>query len=348
MTITNRFQRIGAIGAAAVLVFSLAACSSGQEEASASSTDSSAAAPAGADEVLKITYIQKQGDQQYFVDEAEGAKAQAEELGNVEVTMVDVGTDSNAAITAVNTAVAQGADGVAIVVPDAKIGPQVGQILDKAGIPYVASDDPFELADGTAAPWVSIDSLTMGQQVGEKAGELYVAAGWSADDTRIISVLQEDLGVCQDRETGQLEKFTEIAGETPDVVRVGTDNSTPTALSKTGAAITANQGVKHWVVIGCNDEGVTGSVKALENSGVSADDVIGVGLGAYLACKDWKAGVDSGNKAALYIDGRVDGAASVKVLVDHLRTGDPIPAETLGKAVMVDADTWEDSGMLCG
>lgn len=335
-------RRLAALGAAAALAVSLAACTSGQEV-------SEPAADAGGttDGPLKIVYIQKQGDQQYFVDEAEGAKAMAEELGDVEVTMVDVGLDSNAAITAVNTAVAQGADGIAIVVPDAKIGPQVSTILDDAGIPYVASDDPFDKADGTPAPWVSIDSLTMGQQVGEKAGELYAAAGWSADDTRIISVLQEDLGVCQAREEGQLEKFEDAAGELPEVVRVGTDNSTPTALSKTGAAITANQGVNHWVVVGCNDEGVTGSVKALENSGVSSDDVIGVGLGAYLACKDWKAGVESGNKAALYIDGRVDGAASVRVLVEHLRNGVPIPAETLGKAVMVDADTWEDSGMVC-
>lgn len=340
---TVPIRRIAAIGVAAALAFSLAACSSGQE-----SSGSAAESAAPTDGPLKIVYIQKQADQQYFVDEASGAKAQAEELGDVELTMVDVGTDSNAAITAVNTAVAQGADGVAIVVPDAKIGPQVASILEKAGIPYVASDDPFDKADGSPAPWVSIDSLTMGQQVGEKAGELYADAGWTTGDTKIISVMQEDQQVCQDREKGALETFEKAAGDVPDVVRVGTDNSTPTALSKTGAAITANQGVKHWVVIGCNDEGVTGSVKALENSGVSPDDVIGVGLGAYLACKDWKAGVDSGNKAALYIDGRVDGAASVKVLVDHLRDGKEIPAATLGKAVMVDADTWEDAGLLCG
>jgi L-arabinose transport system substrate-binding protein len=339
---TIQISRIGAIVAAAALVVSLAACSSGQEVAG------TAASSGPKDGTLKIVYIQKQADQQYFVDEAAGAKAEAKRLGNVDLTMVGVGTDSNAAITAVNAAVAQGADGVAIVVPDAKIGPQVASILDKAGIPYVASDDPFNKADGSRAPWVSIDSLTMGKQVGEKAGALYVAAGWTAEDTRIISVKQEDQQVCQDREKGQLATFETAAGKLPQVVKVGTDNSAPTALSKTGAAITANQGVKHWVVVGCNDEGVTGSVKALENSGVSANDVIGVGLGAYLACKDWKAGVDSGNKAALYIDGRVDGAASVRVLVEHLRSGKAIPAETLGKAVIVDAKTWKASGMLCG
>jgi L-arabinose transport system substrate-binding protein len=187
----------------------------------------------------------------------------------------------------------------------------------------------------------------MGEQVGEKAGTLFKAAGWTAADTRIISVKQEDQQVCQAREKGELAKFETSGGALPAVVKVGTDNTFPKALSQTGAAMTANQGVKHWVVMGCNDEGVTGSVKALQNGGVDAANIIGVGLGAYLACKDWNAGTVTGNKAALYIDGRVDGATSVRVLVEALRNGTKLPAQTLGKAVMVDASNWKQSGMAC-
>jgi len=36
---------------------------------------------------------------------------------------------------------------------------------------------------------------------------------------------------------------------------------------------------------------------------VQANNIIGVGLGAYLDCKDWAAGKDTGNKSALYISG---------------------------------------------
>lgn len=338
------FQRIASVAALALSATALAACgaSSGQED------ESSAAAPAKqSDEPIKIAYIQKQGDQQYFVDEAVGAREEAEKLGNVEVTFTDVGMDANAAITAVNTAVAQEVDGVAIVIPDAKVGPQVADSLRRANIPFVASDDPFADGEGKQVPWVSIDSLTMGQQVGEKAGELYAEAGWSAADTRILSVLQEDLGVCQDREKGYKETFEQAAGELPEMIRVGTDNSNPQAQDKAGAAITSNQGVKHWVVMGCNDEGVTGAVTALANAGFGAEEVVGVGLGAYLACKDWQAGKETGNKAALYVDGRIDGAASVRTLVEAIRGGTEPPAETLGKAVMVDATNWEESGVKC-
>ena len=321
----------------------LAGCSSGQAT-TAADTGGSATTKSGP---ITIQLIQKQGDQQYFVDEAAGAKAEAAKLGGVTVKVVNVGTDSNAAINAVDTAVAQGVDGVAIVVPDAKIGPQVADKLRAAKIPFVATDDPFKDGSGQRVPWVSIESLTMGRQIGEKAGGLLKASGWATADTRVLSVLQEDLGVCQDREKGQLEQIKAAPGEMPNVVRVGTDNSVPQAQSKTGAAITANSAVKHWVVVGCNDESVTGAVTALANSGVKAADINGVGLGAYLMCKDWQSGQTTGNRASLFVDGRVDGATSIRVLVEAIRTGTPPPATTLGKAVMVDASNWKQSGVVC-
>src|SRR5690348_1909505 len=67
---------------------------------------------------ITIAYLQKQGDQQYFVDEANGAKQEAAKLGGVKVDVVDLGTDSNKAISAMSTEVGQRVDGIAIVVPD--------------------------------------------------------------------------------------------------------------------------------------------------------------------------------------------------------------------------------------
>lgn len=333
-------QTLALAGSLCVTALLVTACSTG-------TTTVSAKDPAKASGKITIQLIQKQGDQQYFVDEAMGAKAEAQKLGNVTVKVVNVGTDSNAAINAVDTAVAQKVDGVAIVVPDPKIGPQVADKLAQAGVAFVATDDPFEDGGGKRVPWVSIDSLTMGKQIGQKAGQLYKAAGWSAADTRILSVKQEDLAVCQDREKGALETFKVAAGEVPKLVKVGTDNTVPEAQSQVGAALTGNPGVKHWVVIGCNDESVTGATTALGNARVAPSDVIGVGLGAYLMCKDWQAGKESGNKAALFVDGRVDGAASIRVLVEAIRSGAKPAATTLGKVVMVDATDWKQAGVVC-
>jgi L-arabinose transport system substrate-binding protein len=119
------------------------------------------------------------------------------------------------------------------------------------------------------------------------------------------------------------------------------------AQNKAGASITANPGVKHWVVWGCNDESETGVVTALQNGGVSPDNIIGVGLGAYLTCKDWGSGKTTGNKAALFIDGHAVGAASVDALVNKIRKGTPLPPTTVAKTTMVDATSYKQAGVQC-
>ena len=332
---------VGIAGAALVL----AACSNGRQTPSASSSSAGGGGTSGA---ITIEYIQKQGTQQYFVDEANGAKAEAQQLGNVTVKVVDVESDSNAAINAINTAIAQKVSAIALVAPDQKIGPQAIQLAQQAGIPLIASDDPLQAGDGSAAPFVGFDSTQMGQSVGQEAGQLYQQSGWTSANTRIINVEKQDLSDCVDRGKGALAAFQQVVGsDIPKVIDEGTDATTPDALNRTGAIITANPGVKNWVVWGCNDESETGAVTALANAGFGANNVIGVGLGAYLDCKDWQAGKSTGNKAALYIGGKDVGATAVKALVAKVRNGTALPAKSIAPTSMVTPTNWQQSGMTC-
>lgn len=334
---TRTFVGIAAAGAAATLA--LAGCSNGK--AAASSTG--AAAPKSGQ--ITIAYLQKQGDQQYFIDEANGAKAAAAKLGNVKIVTVNLGTDSNQAISAMSTEVGQQVDGIAIVVPDQKIGPEV--IQGDGNIPLVASDDPIKDGSGSPAPFVGFDSVQMGSKVGTEAGTLFKQYGWSASDTKILAVYSQGLSDCQQREQGEEQGFATAAGASPQIVKLGTDNSVVDAQNKTGAALTANPGVKHWVVWGCNDESETGAVTALQNSGVAPANIDGIGLGAYLTCKDWAAGKQSGNKAALFIDGHAVGATAVDVLVGKIRDGKTLPPQSIAPTQMVDASNYVQAGVQC-
>ncbi|GAB0117992.1 sugar ABC transporter substrate-binding protein [Acidisoma sp. 7E03] len=291
---------------------------------------------------LTIAYIQKQGDQQYFVDEAQGARDEAKALGNVKVNVVNVQMDANAAISAMNVMVGQKVSGIAIVVPDQQIGPQVIDMATQAKIPLVSSDDPIKSGTGTFAPFVGFDGYQMGYKVGQAAGELYKKAGWEPKSTRIAAAFEQQLSVCQDRQRGEEDGFKAAAGgDLPTVIKIGTDNSVVDAQNRTGAVVTANPQIKHWVVWGCNDESETGAVTALANAGMTPDNIIGVGLGAYLTCKDWQAGQPSGNKAALFISGHDVGSAAVKVLVDSIRNHTPLPAKTIAKTTIVTPETWK-------
>jgi len=327
---------------ATVAVLGLSACTSGLE------TTENGGSGETVDGKITIAFLQKQGDQQYFVDEGTGAKAAAEELGDVEIKMVDLGTDSNKAISELDSVIAQGVDGIVIVVPDQQIGPQVIAAAEAAGIPIMASDDVIEDASGKEAPFAGFDGTAMGNLVGAEAARLYLEAGWTAADTRILSSYKQDLSVCDQRVEGAAEAFAEaVPSDAPESVDIGTDNSATDAQNKAGAVITANSGVKHWIVWGCNDENETGVVTALQNSGVAPADIIGVGLGAYLTCKDWAAGQDTGNKAALFISGAEVGKAAITSMVGLLRDGTELPPKSIANTEIVNADNWEDKGVVC-
>ena len=187
--------------------------------------------------------------------------------------------DSNAAISAMNVMVGQKVDGIAIVVPDQQIGPQVIDMAAQAKISLVAVDDPIKSGAGEAAAFVGFDGFDMGSKVGEEAGKLFKASGWNIDDVRVIAAYEQQLSVCQDREAGEEAAFQKVVGALPKIIKVGTDNSTMDAQNRTGAVVTANPNVKHWVAWACNDENLIGVTTALANAGMPAENVIGVGLG---------------------------------------------------------------------
>jgi len=79
----------------------------------------------------------------------------------VKVNVVNVSMDSNAAISAINVMIGQKVDGIAIVVPDQQIGPQVIDMAAQAKIPLVSADDPIKSGTGEAAAFVGFDGFDL-------------------------------------------------------------------------------------------------------------------------------------------------------------------------------------------
>ncbi|WP_406417267.1 substrate-binding domain-containing protein [Streptomyces sp. NBC_00873] len=322
------------------------ACSSGKESAGGD--------PVGkADGKISLTYLQKQGDQEYFVGEAAGAKAKAEELG-IDLKVVNLGNDANKTVSEVQSAVAQKAKGIIIVVPDPAVGPQVVQTAKDGKVALLTSDDqicttgpdPAACGKDGLVPRIGFSGAQMGGEVGKRAAAEYRKAGWKAADTRVISAWKQDVTVCGDRVDAARKTF-DAAVPGVKTINVATDNTPTGAQDKIAATVTANSKVKNWVVWGCNDENAMGGVTALQNAGIGPDHVIGVGLGAYLACKEWQSDKKSGMKAALFINGKDVGALAVQTMYDKLKNGKAFPQEAFAPTTMVDQSSWKDSGLSC-
>jgi len=339
---------ISAVAMAAALM--LAGCSSTPTTPPATQSGGDTGNAGNGSAPISIAYIQKQAGQQYFVAEKQGAQDQADTLG-VKVTFYPLAdnADDSAAIDAVNQAIAAKVDGIIIVPPDGAVGPQVTQLANDAGIKIMSSDDmvcdnnpdPTQCDPAHLLPRVGFDGTEMGTEVGTEAATLFKSSGWASGDTAIVRAWGAEVTVCTQRVDGAAAAFTANGGSASKTIDLSTDNTPTGAQDKAAAMLTANQSVKNWVVWGCNDENVSGVVTAMQNSGISPDNIIAVGLGGYLACKPWYTKTATGIKAALYISGIDVGSTSVTVMHDWIANGTQPPAQTLAPTHMVTPDNWQ-------
>ncbi len=290
--------------------------------------------------------IQTNGDQEYFVDEAQGFRETIEAAGG-EVIVQDVQLDANAALNAMDTMIGSGASGIAIVVPNEQIGPAVIEKADAAGIPLIALDVGIKDAEGNDAPFAGFDGIDMGAEVGEEAARLWTESGWDSDDVGVLSVEAEAFTVCMDRTNASRQIMTDAGIPAANIVQVPYDGTAPTANTAAATVITANPQFTKWVVFACNDEGVQGTVRALESAGVTAENMLAVGLGAYLACPEWKSGNPTGFKAALYISGIDVGEVGANALLNAVINDEPLPEKSFAPTTMMTPENYEESGLSC-
>ncbi|MCG3210734.1 MAG: hypothetical protein FOGNACKC_04365 [Anaerolineae bacterium] len=303
-----------------------------------------AAAPAAASgETPLFVAINKSADQQYFIDLQNSFIDTATGLG-AEAKKFDAKLDPNLGVSLVNDAISAGAKGIAITVPDQTIGPAISQAAKDAGVVLIATDDGIVDENGNPVPFVGFDGKDMGKKVGEAAATLLTDSGWLADSAKKVGVLSvevQTLSVCNDRTDN--EKAAIIAAGVPEnqVFPVPYTGEALSAQDAAGPVITANPDITNWVVFGCNDEGVLGTLNALATAGANPDDIIGVGLGAYEACKFWAADQPSGFKAGLFISGLDVGKTAATVLYDAVVKGTEPPASTFAPTTIVDPTNYE-------
>ena len=181
-----------------------------------------------------IVNINKSGTQQYFIDQANGFTAAAKELG-YEASTINVELDANLAISAITDAIAAGAKGIAITVPDQAVGPAIAKAAADAGLLLVATNDNISDAAGNPIPLVGFDGKDMGTKVGIAASDLLTKSGWLAGGNYgILSVEVQTLSVCNDRTNASRDEVTKAGADAARIFPVaydGTTNSSPSYFS---------------------------------------------------------------------------------------------------------------------
>jgi L-arabinose transport system substrate-binding protein len=310
------------------VVLAVASAGSGSTMAT-SATDH----PAGSSASLPIAYLTKQlASVSFFTAQGKLLEGMAPKYGAT-VTTQDLGDESNGdqAITLVQTAITGGAKAIVITVPTTAIGPTVIRLAATANIPMVALFDQISDANGKPFPFIGLSDKVFGITAGTAAAKLYPKLHWpkSTLKTTGIAVISDNtIPACVDRQNGAVSAFLKNAkGFTKkNVIQVTFDNTLQGAITSMTTAKTAHPQIKHWVVVGCSDDGVTGAVRALQSGGVPAANILGWGQSAIHACEEFGK-KSSGYRGSTFIDQ----SAIAKIVLSELTAavgGKALPVST--------------------
>jgi len=290
---------------------------------------------------LKIGFINKMGDHPWFVAEVKGAQEKARELG-VDFISQDVQFDANLAITTLDTMIGDGVAGIAIVVPDRGIGPIVAAKAMAAGIPIVAVDDDFAFEDGKPVPYVGMNARSIGKKVGEELAKIYKKEGWEKKNVRVVAIEDRRADTCMQRSNGAEEEFLAAVPEfnRANLLRVAYDNTMVNAIDVMTTTLTAHPDATNWVFYSCNDDGVLGAARALENSGYAPEAGLGIGIDGSRACDAFGSGTPSGFRGTMWLNSANHGSVAVELLVKAAREGSEIPLATYAEPEFITAENF--------
>jgi L-arabinose transport system substrate-binding protein len=289
------------------------------------------------------------GDHPWFVSEVQGAKDKAAELG-AEILTQDVQFNADLTVTTFDTMVGDGVKGIAIVVPDKGLGPVIAQKAKDAGIALVAVDDDIYFEDGTPVPYVGLDAYSIGKSVGAELARIYKAEGWADKEVRIASIEDRKADTCMQRNKGAEEAFLEAVPDLPkeNIIRVAYDNTMVNSIDVMTTTLTAHPQVTNWIFYSCNDDGVLGAARAMENSGYPAEAGLGIGIDGSRACDAFGSGKPSAFRGTMWLNSGQHGSIAVQLLHDAVANGKPLPEKTFSEPELINAQNFDQyKGKLC-
>ena len=292
---------------------------------------------------VKFGYINKMGDHPWFVSEVAGAQAAAEEVG-AQLLVQDVQFNSDLTITAFDTMVGDGVQGIAIVVPDRALGPVIAEKAAAAGIPLVAVDDDIYDNDGNMVPYVGMNAANIGNAVGRELAKIYLEEGWAEHEVRIASIEDRKADTCMQRNQGAEAAFLEAVPDfdPENIVRVPYDNTMVNSIDVMTTTLTGYPQVTHWIFYSCNDDGVLGAARAMENQGYDASAGLGIGIDGSRACDAFGSGRASAYRGTMWLNSESHGATAIRLLHEVVVNGTPLPQTTYTEPEFITMENFAD------
>lgn len=337
MRITFHRLLTGLVALSAVVL--LAGCSD-SKTASETTTTTGGAAPSK--DKVKIAFIVKQPEEDWFQREWKFADEAAAKDGFELIKLP--ATEGDKVIAVINNAAAQGAQGLVICSPDVKLGPAIVEQTKKSNMKLLTVDDQLVGPDGKFldVPHVGISAAKIGNMVGDSLMAEMKRRGWKPEETGLMVVTFEQLDTARQRTDGEIEAAKK-AGFAENMIFKAAEKTSDIPGSRDAAnpVLTQHPNIKNWLIASMNDSGVIGAVRATEALQITPDHVVAIGINGDQAVEEFKKSQPTGVFGSVLLQAKRHGFDTCEMMYNWITKGTEPPKLTYTDGILITRENYQ-------
>lgn len=138
----------------------------------------------------------------------------------------------------------------------------------------------------------------------------------------VMAITANELDTARRRTSGSMDALKAAGFPEKQIYQVPTkSNDIPGAFDAANSMLVQHPEVKHWLIVGMNDNTVLGGVRATEGQGFKAPNVIGIGINGVDAISELSKGEATGFYGSLLPSPDVHGYKSSEMLYNWVTKG---------------------------
>ncbi|MEI2264680.1 arabinose ABC transporter substrate-binding protein [Erwinia sp. CGal63] len=295
-------------------------------------------------DTMKLGFLVKQPEEPWFQTEWKFADKAGKEMG-FEVIKIAV-PDGEKTLNAIDSLAASGAKGFVICTPDPKLGSAIVAKARSYDLKVIAVDDQFVTAKGKpmeTVPLVMMAATKIGERQGQELYKEMQKRGWNAKETGVMAITADELDTARRRTGGSVDALKAAGFPEAQIYKVPTkSNDIPGAFDAGNSLLVQHPEVKHWLIVGMNDNTVLGGVRATEGQGFKAPDVIGIGINGVDAVSELSKGQATGFYGSLLPSPDVHGYKSIQMLYNWVtKDAEPPKFTEVTDVVLITRDNFK-------
>jgi L-arabinose transport system substrate-binding protein len=166
---------------------------------------------------------------------------------------------------------------------------------------------------------------------------------WPVAETGVCVVTFEELDTARERTEGAIKALTDLGFPAERIFKTAQKTTDiPGSFDAASNLLTRRPEFKRWLIAGMNDNGVIGAVRAMENRGFGAADVIGIGINGTDCIDELRKPKPTGFHGSMLVSAQGEGFRTAEMLYQWVKDGTEPPLETRTPGILITRENCEE------